>query len=81
MEIINDKSLERKYKFDVDKIKQQIEAIKEHENEMYFGNVLYYSKIAGLKMFEKLKDAGVNCKIEKSKIKGNLKIRFTDLPD
>ena len=81
MEVINDKDLERKYKFDVEKIKQQLLAIKENGKEMYFGNVLFYTKVAGLKMFDKLQDAEVNCVIEKTKLKGMIKIRFTDLPD
>ena len=76
---ITNPNTNRKYKMDVVKIKDQIELLKSKKNH-FFGNHLTYSTKSGEKMFQKLLEVGVNCKIEPSKYKAeSVDIIFLDV--
>ena len=66
---------------DIDKIKNQIAAIKERGYLGKYGNFLLYTEKKANEMLPKLKEAGVNCELKKSIKKGYAKIIFLDLPE
>ena len=67
---ITSESTNSKYKMSVEKIVRQVELLK-NGNFAGFGSHLTYSEIKGREMYDKLVNANVNCRIEKSKYKYN----------